>query len=215
LGKVGGKVSATVIYPDGKKETVTGSYADGKISLPVDGSATIEILDDFVPLAARPFTDVAEDAWYYDAVQYAVARGLFAGTSETTFAPNAPMTREMLWTVLGRLHGQTLSGIGVFDRAKGWASEQGITDGSNPQGKLSRQQLVTLLWRSAGSPASTGNPDGFSDVGAVADYAKAAFVWAVENGIVAGADGKLLPQGLATRAQMAMMIQRYEQKMAK
>ena len=216
LGKVGGTASATVTYPDGKQKTVKGDYTDGKINLPVSGSATIEILDGFVPLAALPFTDVAENAWCHDAVQWAVAHDLFAGTSETTFAPNTPMTREMLWTVLGRLDGQTLSGSGVFDRAKAWASEQGITDGSNPDGKLSRQQLVTLLWRSAGSPApTTGNSDGFSDVGAVADYAKAAFAWAVENGIVAGSDGKLLPEGLATRAQVATMLKRYAQKIAK
>lgn len=215
LGKTGGTVSVTVTDPDGKQKTVKGDYADGKINLPVSGSATIEILDDFVPLAALPFTDVAEGAWCHDAVQWAVAHDLFAGTSETTFAPNAPMTREMLWTVLGRLDGQTLKGSGVFDRAKGWASEQGITDGSNPNGKLSRQQLVTLLWRLAGSPTPSGNSDGFSDAGAVADYAKAAFAWAVENGIVAGSDGKLLPEGLATRAQVATMVKRYAQKIAK
>ena len=163
----------------------------------------------------NPFTDVAEGDTFYDAIRYANENGLFEGTSATTFSPNAPMTRAMLWTVLGRLDGQILSGSGVFDRAKAWATGSGITDGSNPSGLISRQQLITILWRYAGSPAPSSNLDGFSDANSVADYAKTAMAWAVKNGIIGGNNGKLMPSGNATRGQVAAIAMRYAQKIAK
>ncbi|MDD4510754.1 MAG: S-layer homology domain-containing protein, partial [Oscillospiraceae bacterium] len=218
LGKIDGTVSVTITYPDGKKETVTGKYENGKVNVAVSGSATIEILDDFVPLAAMPaFTDVAEGAWYYGAVKYACEHGLFAGTSADTFSPNAPMTREMLWTVLGRLDGQTLAGAGVFDAAKAWAMEKGITDGSTPNGNITREQLVTILWRYAGSPMLMDYPglSSFDDAGDITSYARQAMAWAHQQGLIEGSDGKLMPQGNATRAQVAAILMRYCENVAK
>ena len=216
LGKTDGEVSVVVTYPDGTKETVTGKYENGKVNVTVSGSATIEILDDFVPLAAMPdFADVGEKDWFYEAVKYACEHGLFAGTSDTTFSPKDPMTRAMLWTVLGRLDGQDLSGKGIFDAAKAWATDKGITDGTNPDGSITREQLVTILWRYAGSPKVNGNLSAFTDSDSVASYAKDAMAWAVENNIVAGAGGKLMPTGNATRAQVAAILMRYCQNVVK
>ena len=163
----------------------------------------------------NPFKDVKETDWFYSAVEYANKNGLFAGTSETTFSPSAPMTRQMLWTVLGRLDGQTLTGSGVFDAAKTWATGKGITDGSNPTGQITREQLITILWRYAGSPAPTGNLDKFSDANSVANYAMQAMAWAVEKGIVGGSNGVLMPDNPANRAQVAAIVMRYAQSAAK
>jgi hypothetical protein len=100
----------------------------------------------------------------------------------------------------------------VTDVADGmaWAKANGISDGSNPTGSISRQQLATMLYRFAGQPATNGSIDSFSDATGVASYANAALAWAVENGIVTGTtDGKLNPEGTATRAQVAAMVARY------
>lgn len=108
-----------------------------------------------------------------------------------------------------------MTGSDVFDAAKDWATEKGITDGSNPNGEITREQLVTILWRYAGSPAPTGNLDGFSDADSVADYAKLAMAWAVENGIVSGSNGALMPTNPATRGQVAAIVMRYAQSAEK
>lgn len=155
------------------------------------------------------FTDVSENDWFYNAVKFANQNGLFAGTGVHTFSPKSPMTRAMLWTVLGRLDGQNLSGSGVFDAARSWAMGAGITDGTNPDGSITREQMVTILWRYAGSPKSGGDLSKFSDAGRVAGYAADAMAWAVESGIVAGTNGALLPQDNTTRAQVAAILQRF------
>lgn len=156
------------------------------------------------------FTDVSESNWFYGAVEFANRNGLFAGTRADTFSPERPMTRAMLWTVLGRLDGQSLSGSGVFEAARSWAVGAGITDGTNPDGGITREQLVTILWRYAGSPKAVGELSRFSDAGSVADYAAPAMAWAVDNGILEGANGALMPQDSATRAQVAAILQRFK-----
>lgn len=157
----------------------------------------------------NPFSDVSESDWFYSAVEYVTENGLFTGTSATTFSPGSPMTRAMLWTVLGRLDGQPLYGSGVYDAARDWAMRAGITDGTNPDANISREQIVTILWRYAGSPKAGGDLGRFSDSGKVSGYAVEAMAWAVENGIITGADGALMPQGNATRAQVAAILQRF------
>ena len=166
-------------------------------------------------LWVNPFTDVAESDWFYGAVEFAKRNGLFAGTGASTFSPNSPMTRAMLWTVLGRLDGQSLSGSSVFDAARIWAMGAGITDGTNPDGSITREQMVTILWRYAGSPKAGGDLSKFSNAGSVANYAADAMAWAVENGIIAGANGALMPQDNATRAQVAAVLQRFIKEAAK
>lgn len=166
----------------------------------------------------NPFTDVKEGDWCYNAIAYANQNGLFAGTGTDTFSPNAPMTRQMLWTVLGRLDGQTLEGSGVFAAAKDWATEKGISDGSNPSGEITREQLVTILWRYAGSPVLADYPGlaQYSDAGDIASYAQQAMAWAHQKGIISGTSATTLnPTGTATRAQVAAILMRYAQNVAK
>ncbi|MEM5766725.1 MAG: S-layer homology domain-containing protein, partial [Bacillota bacterium] len=157
----------------------------------------------------NPFTDVSKNDWFYNAVKFANQNGLFAGTGADTFSPDSALTRAMLWTVLGRMDGQSLSGSGVFEAARSWAMGAGITDGTNPDGCITREQMVTILWRYAGSPKVDSGLSNFSDVGSVASYAADAMAWAVENGMIAGANGALMPQGNATRAQVATILQQF------
>lgn len=157
----------------------------------------------------NPFTDVLERDWFYSAIKFVHQRLLFVGTSSSTFSPHSPMTRAMLWTVLGRLDGQNLTGSDAFEKARLWAAGRGITDGTNPDGNITREQMVTILWRYAGSPAASGDLSRFSDSSKVSSYAVEAMAWAVENGIINGADGKLLPQDNATRSQVAAILQRF------
>ena len=156
-----------------------------------------------------PFSDVPEGAWYYDSLLYVYQNGIFSGTSATTFSPYQNMTRQQLWTVLGRMAGEKLSGSGVYSAARSWAIRAGVSDGSDPTGTLSRQQLVMLLWRFAGEPTSVQDLSGFSDAAQVSSYAKKAMSWAVENQILTGSGGCLLPHGTATRAQVAAILSRF------
>ena len=163
----------------------------------------------------NPFSDVSKGDWFYGAVEFANRNGLFAGTGVDTFSPNSLMTRAMLWTVLGRLDGQSLSGSGVFDAARIWAMGAGITDGTNPDGNITREQMVTILWRYAGSPKAGGELSKFSDAGSVASYAAEAMAWAVEKGILTGANGALIPKDNATRAQVAAILERFIKEVTK
>ncbi|WP_087064314.1 leucine-rich repeat protein [Intestinibacillus massiliensis] len=157
-----------------------------------------------------PFTDVAEDFWAYDAISYVYENGLFAGTSESTFSPEVTMTREMLWTVLGRMSGAELTGSGVFEQARQWAVRSGVSDGANGSDTITREQMVTMLYRYAGSPAVNGALTGYADASTVSGYATDAMAWAVGSGIISGTSATTLsPQGSATRAQVATILMRF------
>lgn len=111
------------------------------------------------------------------------------------------MTRAMLWTVLARLDGQNLAGDGSwYEKAQQWTVNKGLSDGSNPNESITREQLVTKLWRYASSPKPAGDLSRFSDADHVADYAKQAIAWATEKGLIQGDGGKLMPQGNATKS---------------
>ncbi|MBQ3355912.1 MAG: S-layer homology domain-containing protein [Oscillospiraceae bacterium] len=171
------------------------------------------------------FTDVPPDQWYYEPVMEAVEAGLFGGVSETEFAPDAPMTRAMLVTVLHRMEGApAANGTAPFtDVARGewytaavdWAYENGIVNGMSEtifglKENITRQQLTAMLFRYANLKGydTVGRAvlDTFEDGGTVADYAVEAMQWATWTLIVSGDNGRLLPNGNATRAQCAKMI---------
>ncbi len=157
-----------------------------------------------------PFTDVAEGFWAYEGISYAYEKGLFAGTSETTFSPDVTMTREMLWTVLSRLSGAELDGENVFQQARQWAMTSGVSDGTNGGSTITREQMVTMLYSYAGHPAAGGDLSGYADVSSVSGYAADAMAWAVESEIISGTSGATLsPQGSATRAQVATILMRF------
>jgi len=228
ISNFGGKVTVSLPYElkDGERAedvTVWHLASDGTMTEipcaydPVTKLATFKVthLSHYVVGVAdmkpwvNPFTDVTEKDWFYSAVEFCNRNGLFAGTGTDTFSPNSPMTRAMLWTVLGRLDGQSLSGSGVYDAARNWAMEAGITDGTDPSGNITREQMVAILWRYAGSPKVTGDLSKFPDAGNVANYATDAIAWAVENNIIAGTNGSLMPRDKAARAQVAAILQRF------
>ncbi len=114
-------------------------------------------------------------------------------------------------TVLARLNGVDTEGGSIwYEKGLNWAVEQGISDGSSPDQEISREQLITMLWRAAGSPQSSGNLDKFSDKDSVSSYASDAMKWAVSEGLITGVtDTELVPGGNATRAQVATILMRY------
>lgn len=196
-----------VIYPNGTEKiqmnsTVTGS---GVMAVVSDGTV-MKVVDN-----SRLFTDLPANHWGYHGIQFAVSRELFAGTSSTTFSPDEAMTRAMIITVLARLAGvDTTAGSSWYEAGQNWAIENGISDGSNLNSPVTREQIAVMLYRYAGSPDVSGSLDGYSDVDAVSSWAIPAMEWAVENGLIAGVgDGTLSPQGEATRAQVATILMRF------
>ena len=163
-----------------------------------DGSATL------------PFTDVSTGAWYFDAVSYVYANGLMDGVSDTLFDPDGTMTRAMVWAILARVDGETVTGEDWIETAREWAVANGVSDGENANGYVTREQFATMLWRYAGEPASSYSLSAYTDAASVSDWAQTAMAWAVEHGIITGmTDTTIEPQGTAIRAQCAAMLMRF------
>ena len=181
-----------------------------------------------------PFTDVRESDWFYEDVAFAYENGLFAGTSDTTFSPNASMTRAMLVTVLYRLEGQpTVNGRsgfsdvqynGYYEDAVTWAADNGIVNGTSttmfsPNANVTREQMAAILYRYAQykkyNTAASSSLTGFSDHAAVSSYAVTPMQWAVAEKLINGSNGKLMPTGNATRAQVAAILHRFVENVAK
>ena len=176
----------------------------------VDGTMDLVIVDN-----AKEFEDT-NGHWAEDAIDFATAHEFFAGVTEDTFAPDSPMTRAMLITVLTRFDGQDTTGGSVwYETAMTWAKENGISDGSNPNGQITREQLAAMLYRYAAYKGYDTNPDSveiqnFADYDDISGYAEEALVWAVDAGIMSGTrNNTLSPGGNATRAQVATILMRF------
>ena len=157
-----------------------------------------------------PFDDVRSNQWFYDAVYYVWANDLMEGVDYDEFNPNGTMTRAMFWAVLGRIDGETITGSDWADEARDWAMSEGVSDGTNPNGLVTREQMVTMLWRYAGERDGSGNLSRYTDGDKVAQYATEAMRWALGNGIIEGITATTLePQATATRAQCAAIFMRY------
>ena len=156
------------------------------------------------------FTDVPDSHWAADGIAYAVDNGLMTGTSSTAFSPAASTTRGMLMTVLARQAGvDTSTGSTWYEAGMNWAVDEGISDGSNPNGSITRQELAVMLYRSAGAQPGTADLSGYADGDSVASWAADAVRWAVDEGILSGKSGNRLdPAGTASRAEVAVMLQR-------
>jgi len=170
------------------------------------------------------FSDVDVNAWYAEAVMYCREHGLMAGTSAAAFAPESNLTRAQLATVLYRIEGtpavtgtdaftDTPDGVWYSDEVL-WASQKKVMGGYGgglfgPNDPVTREQMTTILWRYAGSPAA--NPANLSDTGSVASYAVPAVNWAVSNSVVAPISGAAFaPKDNATRAQVAAALMNYD-----
>lgn len=175
-----------------------------------------------------PFTDVSTSDWFYSDVMFVYENGLFSGTDSRSFSPNASMTRAMLVTVLYRLEGEP-AGTGsssfsdvrsgsYYEKAVAWAAANGIVTGTgstsfSPDVKVTREQLAAILYRYAQykklDTDAGAKLDSFSDAGNVSGYASEALSWAVSEGLINGASGRLMPKGDATRAQVAAILHRF------
>ena len=199
---------AVLVHPDGTEEIVKNSLpTEDGIQLTINGGATVKIVDN-----SKGFIDT-QDHWAKDAIDFVSARGLVNGMSATTYAPDASTTRAQLWTILARQNDADLTGGSIwYEKAQNWAKEKGISDGTNPNAAISRAQVVTMLWRAAGSPAAQSGTV-FQDVAAGSYYAQAV-AWAVENGITTGVGGgRFDPNSTCTRGQIATFLYRsYQSK---
>ncbi len=212
----------TELTPAQLRRILCGSAAEvGEVGFQTDSGWGLLQMDAALEWAAqgRRFRDVTAEQWYFEVVRSISDRGLLGGVSETDFCPDLPLTRAMMWTVLSRLEGVSpVGGERWYSAAQTWSTAQGLTDGTAPEEKITREQLVTILYRYAVSKgmaaAKTGekNLSDYPDAGSIQPYAVQAMNWAVSTGLLGGADGKLLPQGSATRAQAAAILQRYCQR---
>lgn len=177
--------------------------------------------------AETSFDDVSKDAWYYSAVQYAAQNKLLIGITDTEFAPNSPMDRAMMITLLYRMAGEPVitgtmpfsdvDSSGYYANALIWAYQNNLAYG-NPDGTfgtgsaVTRQDLVVFFYRYANSPVGSADAlSTFGDFLDVSNYAADAMAWAVSNGIIQGDEQQNLnPNAPATRAQCAAIMQRYE-----
>ena len=200
-----GGMVAVLVHPDGTEEILKNSVVtDTGIAFRAEGTMQVRITDN-----AKHFEDTQKH-WAKEAVEFASARELFNGVSGSEFAPDLPMTRGMVNTVLARLAGaDTMGGASWYAKGTAWAVENGISDGTNPEQEVTREQLAAMLYRYADSPAASGALR-FDDARAVSDWAYAAVKWCAENGIMNGVGSNLAaPQGLARRGQVAAMLMRF------
>lgn len=155
-----------------------------------------------------PFGDVEAGAWYYESVAFAYRGKWMVGTGPDRFGVDDPATRAMMWTILAAYDGaDTAGGDPWYLPGRRWAIERGVSDGTDPDGSITREQLAVMLWRTAGSPSAAGSLSGYGDAGSVSHWAVEALTWAVDEGILSGMGGSILaPQGTATRAQTAVML---------
>lgn len=215
---------AVLVLPDGTEKVIRNSViVDGKLVTPLDGSATVKIED-----RSKKFADM-RGHWAQGSVDFASARELFVGTSDTTFAPNQTMSRSMLATVLYRLDGEHKSSVADafadvssgtwYTDAVAWAAEKGIVKGYNentfaPDDNVTREQMVTMLRRYATAlgvnTAAKGQSHRFNDEDQVSDWAKDAMAWASGIGLVQGRDNNMLaPTAAITRAEAATLLERF------
>ena len=211
---------------DGKSVGAVTTYTVSKLT--VSTRIEVEFTD-----GKLPFTDVTTADWFYNDVLFVYDEGLFAGTSDTTFSPNAAMTRAMLVTVLYRLEGEpAVSGRSGFsdvtfnsyyEDAVTWAADNGIVTGTStttfsPNANVTREQMAAILYRYAQykkyNTAASSSLNGFTDYATVSGYAVTPMQWAVAEKLVNGSAGKLMPTGNATRAQVAAILHRFVENVA-
>ncbi len=235
-----GYKTGTVTVTDKNGNTVSVSGSDNKYTFKMPASAvtikvTYEKASAEQPSAALPFKDVKADRWSYSAVKYAYENKLFSGTSADEFSPAADMTRGMLVTVLYRMEGEpTVNGDAGFTdvksgdwyaKAVAWAKANNIVSGVSaaefaPNNKITREQMAAILYRYASyksySTSAKGDVTGFNDNANVSAYAKDAVSWAVGEKLISGTgNNTLAPKGNATREQVATILQRFAENIAK
>ena len=207
--------------------------ADGTYTFTMpNGQVTVTVTFAEAPL---PFPDVAEGDWFYDAVRYAYETGLMDGVGDSLFAPNSETTRAQLVTILYRLEGEPeVSGTSGFTDveagtwytdAVAWAAANGIVNGVSetefaPGKDITREQLATILFRYAEAKgydvSARADLSAYTDADQIQSYAAESVAWAVAEGLIQGfEDNTLRPAGNATRAQIATILMRFCEGVAK
>ena len=160
-----------------------------------------------------PFTDVWRGDWYYDGVRYVYDNDLMNGTSGTEFSPNAATTRGMIVTILARMDGVNTSGTPWYEAGREWAMWNDISDGTNMEGKITREQLAAMLTRYAAlknrDVSAIASISAYADASNVSNWAVDAMRWAVGEGLIQGSNNHLRPQSNATRAEVATILMRF------
>ena len=245
----GGKVDAAddgtvTITPDEGYRIDSITINGEEIQIPTDGKLTDLDKDDEVVVTfakdtisvVGPFADVSVDAWYADAVQYVVDKGMMNGTSENSFSPDETTTRGMIVTMLHRLENEPAASASAFnDVAAGswyadavaWAAAQGVVNGISdtafaPDTAITREQMAAILYRYAqlkGYDVSVGentNILSYTDAASISEYAIPAMQWACGAGLITGDTATTLnPLGNATRAEVATILMRFLEQLAK
>ena len=215
----GSGFAAAAIAEDGTIKSTGSSISGGALTCATSTGVVTAV-------SMFPFTDVPTNAWYFGDAYYTYNNALFAGTTATAFSPDVTMTRAMLVTVLWRMEGSPKAAEPTFadvrgtwcSEAVGWAAANGIVAGYNknvfaPNATITREQMAAILYRYAAfkgiDVSAAGDLSGFTDVDSVSAYALDAMSWAVAEGILSGNKGNLMPDGGATRAQVAAILHRY------
>ncbi len=228
-------VSGIVTIASGNTAIGTGVVDDGKEEEVVDDGERKDEEDIFEEKWINPFFDVKEEQWFYPSVEYVVKQGLFKGVSETEFAPETPVTRAMLVTVLYRAEGEPqvqweanfedVPNEAYYSKAVDWGKECGIINGISetefaPDALITREQVATILFRYAiykGMDFVTLEENlHFDDAHMISEYAVSAMNWAVGKGLMNGrTENTISPQDNATRAEVATILTRYFTEIAK
>ena len=236
LGKENAGLWANLYHYDEDAEAMTFETAtliddDGNAALPMSHASQYAIVIDDHSHAAEavlPFSDVNDDDWFFDVVRYVYEQGLMTGTSDREFSPNLTTTRGMIVSILNRLEdGPTAEAAGFTDVADGdwyadavnWAASEGIVAGYEdqtfrPNDPITREQLAAMLMNYAAwkgeDVSARADLSGYNDAASVSSWAAETVQWAVADGLISGMPGNLLePQGSATRAQVAAILQRF------
>lgn len=195
-----------VVQADGTETVVPTCTVSGSgVIADLPDGAVVKVVD-----RAMQFGDVADDDWFSNAVDFVSARGILTGTDANQFGASAATSRAMVWTLLARLSDvDTEDGETWYSTARDWAVENGISDGTDANGEITREQLVTMLWRFMDEPAANASLSDFTDSTAVSSWSQAASRWAVGNDVMNGVNGALDPQGITTRGQLAQFIMNF------
>ena len=198
---------AVLVKADGTEQVIKDSLAtENGVAVTLRDGDTVKIVEN-----SKTFFDVSGSYWGSDYIDFVTSREIFSGTGGNTFSPDLAMTRGMIVTVLAAYNGADTGSTGGawYEAGRKWAMENGVSDGTNMEMSLTREQLAVMLWRAAGSP-SAHSLSGYMDTDQVSSWAQSAMAWAVQNDIVSGVgDNSLSPQTTATRAQVAVMLMQF------
>ena len=233
-----GYVLGTLTATDANGDTISlSNEGNGKYTFTMP-SSNVTVSATFVAEGSQgtqmPFTDVASGEWYYEAVQYVYNNELMNGMSATTFEPNSTTTRGMIVTMLYRLENEpTAASAGFTDVAAGqwytdavnWAAANNIVNGYGddqfgPTDTITREQMMAILYRYAQykgyDVTASADLSAYTDAANISSYAVSAMQWAVGEGLINGVtDTTLVPGGSATRAQVAAILMRFCENVAK